>query len=855
MDLAQGTQTVFGFPMPYDMKMTLTDRSVRLCLLCALALATACGDDAVATTDAGSTSDDGSTTATTNPSTAGTSSTTGSADNTTEAADSSTTGDLTSTTGPGAESSTTDAGTSSSTGDASSSSSSSSTTGTMEMMECPYGQLMAPDVLSTSTAGQDSEFTNSCGGGGAPDVSYTLIAPADGTYYFTATSPNGVVDPLVAVYDGTCGGPELACNEDIDGGTTAAEVSVALTEGQDVTVVLDGFSLAGGTIDLEVTFFAGACPDGDLGNTVPAVATGTTVGADNTVFSSCGGNTANDDQLTFTAPQDGVYTFDTAGSDFDTLLYVLDGCGGDELGCSDDVLATETSHLNLLMTADQEVNVVVDGANLEEGNYTVTVERDECPDFVLDNTLPVSFSGSTAGELDASTGSCGGAGAPGTSFSFTAPEAGVYTIDTLGSAFDTVLYTIDSCGGPDLACNNDAGVDATSRLNVTLAENDEIFFVVDGANGQSGDFDVNIAFDECPDFDLGQDLPITVVGNTLFETNASSGSCGPGASNDVAYTFTAPVAGTYIFDTNGSDFDTVLYYFAGAACAGTQIECDDDDGDGLDSLLFVPLEADEQITMIVDGRFGGGGDYVLNVTLPQCGNDFIELGEECEDGLIQETCFSQGLGGGTLSCDATCQFDTSACGDDCGNGELDAGEECDLGELGGATCMGDGFAGGPMGCGSDCNYDTAECSDDLVVVCSSPAAAIDSAFPTTTDTITIPDVGTIADVDVFLDITHTFDGDLEMTLIADDLALQNNLSFDDCGGNDDVFATYNDEGDFLAAAACIAPVGIEGNLIPEQPLSVYDGSASNGEWTLSITDDAGGDTGTLNEWCLFITLE
>lgn len=854
--------------MPYDMTSILKDRSARLCLLSALALlGAACGDDVTAATTSGSTGDDGSTTTGTPPTTTTSTTETPTTDGpttdestSTMGADSSTGDTATdptgSTTDPSDSSTTmvdpTKGETSSSTGDESSS----STTGEEMMQECPYGELMAPDVLNTTTLGEDSEFTNSCGGGGAPDVSYTLVAPADGTYFFTATSPDGVVDPLVAVYDGTCGGPELDCNEDINGGTTAAEVNVALTAGQEVTVVLDGFALAGGAIDLEVTFFAGTCPDGDLGNTVPTMLTGTTVGTDNTVFGSCGGNTANDDQLTFTAPTDGVYTFDTAGSDFDTVLFLLDGCGGDELGCNDNVLSDETSHLNLLMTADQEVIVAVDGANLEEGNYTVTVDRDECPDFVLDNTLPVFFEGTTVGEPDASSGSCGGEGASGTSFSFTAPQAGVYTIDTAGSDFDTVLYTLDACGGAEIACNNDA-MDTTSRLNVTLAADDELLFVVDGDNGASGDYDVNIAFDECPDFDLGQDLPITVTGNTEFETDASSGSCGPGDSNDVAYTFTAPQAGNYVFDTNGSTFDTVLYYYAGAVCVGTQVACDDDGGDGLDSQLIVSLAADEEITMIVDGRFGGFGDYVLNVTLPECGNGFVELGEECDGPSTPDSCFSLGLGGGELACDAvTCTYDTAACGIDCDNGTFDAGEVCDLGEFGGTTCQSQGFAGGPMGCSADCMaFDESECSDDIVVVCSTPGAAIDSGLPPVADTIAIPDIGTIADVDVYVDITHTFAADLDMTLVADGLGLQNDLSLDNCGGDNDVLATFNDEGDFQVGAGCIEPVGIEGNLIPDQPLSVYDGGASAGNWTLIVDDDAGGDVGTLDEWCLFITLE
>ncbi|MGH1346905.1 MAG: hypothetical protein ACRBN8_35380 [Nannocystales bacterium] len=741
--------------MPYDMTTILKDRSARLCLLSALTLlGTACGDD-VTPTGSGSTGDESSTTASTNPVTSTTSTTATTVTPTTDATtDESTTSggtDTSSTTDQDTDTDTdptdptggsttmvdpTKGDTTSTTGDESTSEGA-TTTGGETMGECPYGELMAPDVLNTTTLGEDSEFTNSCGGGGAPDVSYTLTAPADGTYFFTATSPDGVVDPLVAVYDGTCGGPELACNEDIDGGTTAARVSASLVSGQTVTVVLDGFALAGGAIDLEVAFFEGSCPDGDAGNTVPQVISASTVGGDNTTFASCGGATGNDDQYTFTAPEAGVYTFDTLGSDFDTLLYILDGCGGTELGCNDDSTGS-TSRINLTMAQDQDVVVVVDGAGLEEGNY-----------------------------------------------------------------------------------------------------------------------DLNINFDECPDFDLGQSLPITVTGNTEFETDASSGSCGPGDSNDVAYTFTAPQAGNYVFDTNGSNFDTVLYYYDGATCVGAEVECDDDDGDGVDSLLTINMVEDQQVTLIVDGRFGGFGDYVLNVTLPECGNDLVELGEECDGAIIPDTCFSLGMGGGAIACDpVTCQYDTAACGDDCGNGTLDAGEVCDLSEFGGATCQSEGFAGGPLGCGADCTtVDSSECSDDIVVVCSTPAAAIDSALPPVMDTITIPDIGTIADVDLYMDITHTYNADLDMSLSADDLGLQNNLSLDNCGSIDDVLATFNDEGEFAVGSACIAPVGVEGNVMPEQPLSVYDGGASNGAWTLTVDDDAGGDIGTLNEWCLFITLE
>jgi hypothetical protein len=49
--------------------------------------------------------------------------------------------------------------------------------------------------------------------------------------------------------------------------------------------------------------------------------------------------------------------------------------------------------------------------------------------------------------------------------------------------------------------------------------------------------------------------------------------------------------------------------------------------------------------------------------LPVCGNDLLEVGEECDgSNLNGMTCFDRGFdGGGELSCDSTCDFDTSLC--------------------------------------------------------------------------------------------------------------------------------------------------------------------------------------------------
>src|SRR5262249_35638915 len=81
-------------------------------------------------------------------------------------------------------------------------------------------------------------------------------------------------------------------------------------------------------------------------------------------------------------------------------------------------------------------------------------------------------------------------------FSYQAPATGLYTIDTLGSQFDTVLYVrANTCSGGELACNDDAGDGSLqSQLEVSLLAGQSIVIVVDGFGTQRGHFNLNIGF-------------------------------------------------------------------------------------------------------------------------------------------------------------------------------------------------------------------------------------------------------------------------------------------------------------------------------------------------------------------------
>lgn len=128
----------------------------------------------------------------------------------------------------------------------------------------------------------------------------------------------------------------------------------------------------------------------------------------------------------------------------------------------------------------------------------------------------------------------------------------------------------------------------------------------------------------------------------------------------------------------------------------------------------------------------------------QCGNGVAETLEDCDQGdLKSQNCQSLGFAAGSLSCDDTCAFDTTACilsicGDSaitgpeecddgnttpgdgcnancliefCGDGLVNnaGAESCDGADLAGEDCVSQNFAGGTLLCSASCSFDTSGC--------------------------------------------------------------------------------------------------------------------------------------------------
>ncbi len=117
--------------------------------------------------------------------------------------------------------------------------------------------------------------------------------------------------------------------------------------------------------------------------------------------------------------------------------------------------------------------------------------------------------------------------------------------------------------------------------------------------------------------------------------------------------------------------------------------------------------------------------------------------------------------------------------------------------------------------------------------------------------LTVSDTGVVSDVNVRIRLNHTFDGDLNISLVGPDgttidLSSGNGSSGDnygsganDCSGQPTVFD------DSAAASITGGTAPFAGTFKPEQALSAFNGKPTAGVWKLRITDTASLDVGTL----------
>ncbi|MCR9226752.1 MAG: M12 family metallo-peptidase [Flavobacteriaceae bacterium] len=132
-----------------------------------------------------------------------------------------------------------------------------------------------------------------------------------------------------------------------------------------------------------------------------------------------------------------------------------------------------------------------------------------------------------------------------------------------------------------------------------------------------------------------------------------------------------------------------------------------------------------------------------------------------------------------------------------------------------------------------------------------PIAIPSSGTPTVTTSVLFLEDLPISDVNVNLELDHTYLEDLIVTLISP-MGTRVTLITNTCGDLRNINAVFDDEGDPIA---CSGNPAISGTVAPIGFLSSLKGESILGEWVLEIQDTAASDGGSLIDFSLDICVE
>lgn len=173
----------------------------------------------------------------------------------------------------------------------------------------------------------------------------------------------------------------------------------------------------------------------------------------------------------------------------------------------------------------------------------------------------------------------------------------------------------------------------------------------------------------------------------------------------------------------------------------------------------------------------------------------------------------------------------------CGDGILQTGEQCDDNN----TTDGDG-------CSSTCALFTCAAGETLVDLSATDLPVSISDNTTSTSTMTVAQTGTLTKVAIVVNITHTYDGDLVLTIdppAANPVVLSSNI-----GGSGENYTSTVFSSDATIPVSTSQPP-YTGVFAPT-PGSFAStlGTAVGSTWTFTVQDTAGGDFGAINAWKL-----
>ncbi|MCB0168662.1 MAG: proprotein convertase P-domain-containing protein, partial [Anaerolineae bacterium] len=147
----------------------------------------------------------------------------------------------------------------------------------------------------------------------------------------------------------------------------------------------------------------------------------------------------------------------------------------------------------------------------------------------------------------------------------------------------------------------------------------------------------------------------------------------------------------------------------------------------------------------------------------------------------------------------------------------------------------------------------------VAIACRTPNVSIPDGNSTgIASTITLTNTTPANGLKVYLDVSHTWVGDLSFKLThvetGRSVTLIDRPGYSGQGfgcSGDNIDATFSDDAAKPAESSCTSASGLtDGPYSPNSPLSLFNGEALNGTWRLTAVDSEAPDAGQLNSWCL-----
>jgi hypothetical protein len=206
-------------------------------------------------------------------------------------------------------------------------------------------------------------------------------------------------------------------------------------------------------------------------------------------------------------------------------------------------------------------------------------------------------------------------------YQWTAPYSGPVVITTDGSSFDTLLAVYRGSNVNDLtlvANNDDGGEGVASRVTFAASSNTVYQIAVDGYSGAEGGVALNVN----PDGNDHFTNCLVISGNagsiTARNIGATREAGEPNHADNVAirsvwFCWTATNSSPVLFDTTGSNFDTVLAVYTGGLLGNLAAAASDNDsGSNRTSRVIFNAVAGTTYHLAVDGVSGAAGIFTLN---------------------------------------------------------------------------------------------------------------------------------------------------------------------------------------------------------------------------------------------------